>query len=145
LNSIKKEVEQLKEQMIEMANIQGSGKYIFNGTDTDQKPNQDGKIITEAGREEMVRIEVSKGINMAGNVSPEVVFDQELFDQIHEFITALEAGDDDELNNSLGNLQESSSNIIQARAELGARMNRLELIEDRLEKQVVIVKDTMAK
>src|SRR5699024_2455679 len=50
LNSIKKEVEQLKEQMIEMANSQVSGKYIFNGIDTDQKPIQDGKIITEAGR-----------------------------------------------------------------------------------------------
>ena len=145
LNSIKKEVEQLKEQMIEMANTQVSGKYIFNGIDTDQKPIQDGKIITEAGREEMVKIEVSKGINMDVNVSPEGVFDQELFDHIDGFITALEAGDDDELNNSLGNLQESSSNIIQARAELGARMNRLELIEDRLENQVVIVKDTMAK
>src|SRR5699024_3553229 len=145
LNSIKKEVEQLKEQMIEMANTQVSGKYIFNGTDTDQKPIQDGKIITEAGREEMVKIEVCKGINMDVNVRPEGVFDQELFDHIDGFITALEAGDDDELNNSLGNLQESSSNIIQARAELGARMNRLELIEDRLENQVVIVKDTMAK
>src|SRR5699024_11764184 len=45
----------------------------------------------------------------------------------------------------LENLQDSSSNIIQSRAELGARMNRLELIEDRLENQVVIAKDTMAK
>src|SRR5699024_535495 len=36
LESIKKEVEQLKEQMVEMANTQVSGKYIFNGTDTDK-------------------------------------------------------------------------------------------------------------
>lgn len=154
LNSIKKEVEQLKEQMIEMANTQVNGKYIFNGTDTDKplikkEKNDNGEVEIEFntgdGREEMVEIEVSKGINMEVNVSPEGVFDQELFDHIDGFITALENGDDDEINQSLENLQGSSSNIIQSRAELGARMNRLELIEDRLENQVVIAKDTMAK
>lgn len=154
LNSIKKEVEQLKEQMIEMANTQVNGKYIFNGTDTDKplikkEKNDNGEVEIEFntgdGREEMVEIEVSKGINMEVNVSPEGVFDQELFDHIDGFITALENGDDDEINQSLENLQDSSSNIIQSRAELGARMNRLELIEDRLENQVVIAKDTMAK
>lgn len=154
LNSIKKEVEQLKEQMIEMANTQVNGKYIFNGTDTDKplikkEKNDNGEVEIEFntgdGREEMVEIEVSKGINMEVNVSPEGVFDQELFDHIDGFITALENGDDDEINQSLENLQGSSSNIIQSRAELGARMNRLELIENRLENQVVIAKDTMAK
>lgn len=154
LNSIKKEVEQLKEQMIEMANTQVNGKYIFNGTDTDKplikkEKNDNGEVEIEFntgdGREEMVEIEVSKGINMEVNVSPEGVFDQGLFDHIDGFITALENGDDDEINQSLENLQDSSSNIIQSRAELGARMNRLELIEDRLENQVVIAKDTMAK
>lgn len=145
LDAIKKEVEQLKEQMIEMANTQVNGKYIFNGTDTNQKPIQDGEIVTGEGREEMVEIEVSKGINMEVNVSPDGVFDDELFENIDGFITALEHGDDEALNDSLADLQDSSSNIIQSRAELGARMNRLELIEDRLEDQVIIAKDTMAK
>ncbi|HLR72688.1 MAG TPA: flagellin, partial [Pseudogracilibacillus sp.] len=131
-----------------------NGKYIFNGTDTDKplikkEKNDNGEVEIEFntgdGREEMVEIEVSKGINMEVNVSPEGVFDQGLFDHIDGFITALENGDDDEINQSLENLQDSSSNIIQSRAELGARMNRLELIEDRLENQVVIAKDTMAK
>jgi len=154
LNSIKKEIEQLKEQMIEMANTQVNGKYIFNGTDTDKplikrEKNDNGEVELEFndgdGREEAVKIEVSKGINMEVNMSPEGVFDQELFDHIDGFITALENGDDGALNDSLANLQDSSSNIIQSRAELGARMNRLELIEDRLENQVIIAKDTMAK
>ncbi|HLR72902.1 MAG TPA: flagellar hook-associated protein FlgL, partial [Pseudogracilibacillus sp.] len=70
LNSIKKEVEQLKEQMIEMANTQVNGKYIFNGTDTDKplikkEKNDNGEVEIEFntgdGREEMVEIEVSKG------------------------------------------------------------------------------------
>jgi len=152
LKAIKKEVEQLKEQMIEIANTNVNGKYIFNGTDTDKKlieVNEDGSLSFNDGdgngRSEMVEIEVSKGIFMEVNVSPDGVFDENLFDNIDGFLEALESGNSDALNESIGELQTSSSNIIQARAELGARMNRLELIEDRLSQQVIIAKDTMAK
>src|SRR5690625_2972487 len=149
LKAIKKEVEQLKEQMIEIANSNVNGKYIFNGTDTDEAPIKvDGdtwEIIEGDGRSQMVEIEVSKGIFMEVNVSPDGVFDEDLFDNIDGFLEALDSGNSDALNESIGELQTSSSNIIQARAELGARMNRLELIEDRLSQQVIIAKDTMAK
>src|SRR5690625_7015878 len=83
---------------------------------------------------------------MAVNINPEGLFDEEgLFTNIESFLNALEDGDQEALNTSIGELQDSSLNIIQARAELGARMNRLELIEDRLSQQVIIAKDTMAK
>lgn len=82
------------------------------------------------------------------NINPEGVFDEELFKNIDNFINALDVEneddlDEDALNASIGDLQGSASNIIQARAELGARMNRLELVEDRLQQQVIIAKDTM--
>ena len=155
LSSIKKEVEQLKEQMIEIANTNVNGKYIFNGTDTNIPPIEVG--VDENGDEELifnvdpqdlqtVDVEVSKGIKMAVNISPEGLFDEEgLFTNIESFLNALENGDQEALNTSIGELQDSSLNIIQSRAELGARMNRLELIEDRLSQQEIIAKDTMAK
>lgn len=149
LKAIKKEVEQLKEQMIEIANTNVNGKYIFNGTDTNKKPvGPDGEILAGDGREKTVDIEVSKGIKMDVNINPEGVFDEELFKNIDNFINALDVEneddlDEDALNASIGDLQGSASNIIQARAELGARMNRLELVEDRLQQQVIIAKDTM--
>lgn len=149
-DSIAKEVEQLKEQLVEFANTKVNGKYIFNGTDTDKKPvsiAKDGTVTIEAsaGRTEAVEIEVSKDINMAVNMSPEELFDESLFDNIDSFIGALESGDTEDLNDSIGKLQDSSSQIIQSRAELGARMNRLELIEDRLSHQGIIAEDIMKK
>lgn len=149
LKAIKKEVEQLKEQMIEIANTNVNGKYIFNGTDTNEKPvDSDGTINMGEGRDKTVDIEVSKGIKMDVNINPDGVFDEELFENIDNFINALDVDNEDELdedalNQSIGDLQASNSNIIQSRAELGARMNRLELIEDRLDQQVIIAKDTM--
>lgn len=151
LDSILKEVEQLKEQLVEIANTNVNGKYIFNGTDTDTPPitkDGDGKLVyhTGDGRGKSVKIEVSKGINMAVNVSPEGLFDEEgLFHNINQFIDALKDGDSEKINESIGELQEGTSNIVQARAELGARMNRLELVEDRLSHQKIIAEDTMMK
>ncbi len=153
LKAIKKEVEQLKEQMIEIANTKVNGKHIFNGTDTNKpliEVDDDGNLNFNEGngRTETVDIEVSKGIKMDVNINPDGVFDEELFENIDNFINALDVDNEDELdedalNQSIGDLQASNSNIIQARAELGARMNRLELIEDRLDQQVIIAKDTM--
>lgn len=150
LDSIAKEVEQLKEQLVEFANTQVNGKYIFNGTDTDKKPvilKEDGIVEIDKGTgwNDDVEIEVSKGINMAVNVSPEGLFDEELFENIDSFLDGLKTGDTDKLNKSLGELQESSSNVVQSRADLGARMNRLELIEDRLSHQGIIAEDIMKK
>lgn len=150
LDSIAEEVKQLKEQMVEFANTKVNGKYIFNGTDTDKKPvsiDDEGNVTIEeaTGRKEAVEIEVAKDINMSVNVSPEELFDESLFENIDSFIGALENGDKEELNESVGNLQDSSSQIIKSRAELGARMNRLELIEDRLSHQGIIAEDTMKK
>src|SRR5699024_9595295 len=78
-------------------------------------------------------------------VSPEGVFDEQLFESIQGFIDALDQGEDVDFDESIGALNESTLNIINGRAALGARMNRLELIEDRLSQQEIIAKDTMAK
>lgn len=150
--SVMQEVKQLQEQLVELANTNVNGKYIFNGTNTDTKPvnpeaGANGYEVTFGPNNPIhpVKIEVSKGIQLEVNVSPENIFNQDLFDNIQNFIQALENNNQEELDNSMDTLNKSSLNIINGRAELGARMNRLELIEDRLAQQEIIAKDTMAK
>lgn len=155
--SIKQEVEQLQEQLAELANTRVNGKHIFNGTNTDTPPirqvEANGEISYEVTFGEGdnlqpvhdVNIEVSDGILFNVNVSPEGVFDEQLFESIQGFIDALDQGEDVDFDESIGALNESTLNIINGRAALGARMNRLELIEDRLSQQEIIAKDTMAK
>jgi len=148
--SIKEEVEQLREQLVELANTKVNGKYIFNGTDTDAPPitGENGNFSIGYNPENPpypVRIEVSKRIKLQVNVSPEEIFDEDLLQNIQNFITALDDDDQDALNESIGNLNESMLKIVNGRADLGARMNRLELIEDRLEQQEIIATDMMMK
>ena len=151
--AIAKEVEQLQRQLVEIANTNVNGKYIFNGTDTNLQPvevDAEGNVIVTDtdGRNQYVNIEVSKGITFDVNMDPDKMFNKELFANIDDFISALKSDDSnqqDEMNSALENLRKGTTDIVNTRAELGAKMNRLELIEDRLSHQEIIAKDTIMK
>lgn len=143
--SVKEEIKQLKEQMIDIANTNVNGKYIFHGTNTDQEPiGENGEINHQTSDYTTVEIEVSKGIKLQANVDPNKAFNESLFEGIDNFITALENNDQEGINDSIKELDEGMTGLVNTRAELGARMNRLELIENRLEEQEVSALKTMS-
>lgn len=149
--SIKEEVEQLEEYLVDIANTNVNGKYIFNGTNTGTAPVEivDGKV-TGNFHTDSVEIEVSKGISIQANVDASAIFDEEgFFGTISKLMEALEAngGADDliEVGESLIDLDTQINDLINGRANLGARMNRLELIEHRLDEQKVIATRTMSE
>ncbi len=135
MQAIGNEVTQLKEHLASIANTQVSGKYIFNGNDTANAPvdlavNQVSTNINE------VKLELSKGIQVAVNVSPQNVFPSDLFNDISDLESALSSGSS--VNDFLGKLDTHINNIVSERADLGARSNRIELIDDRVSDQEVI-------
>jgi len=142
--SIKQEVVQLKSHLIEIANTNVNNKYIFNGINTANRP------VEDTGAETIVNsnnapfyIAVSNQTEIQANVLPGDVFTQELFDELDQLMESLENGDD--LNENLEQMDIHINNIINARAELGARMNRLELVENRLNEQEVIATRIMSE
>lgn len=141
-----KEAEQIKEHLIDIGNTKVNDKYIFNGVDTGEKPIEktNGEIEINHN-DENVMIEVAKGIKLQANVNPENIFDEEVFNKIGRFIEGLDNNDMDEINNSIGEFDEAIDNTVSARADLGARMNRLDLVENRLDEQEVIAKTTMTE
>lgn len=142
--AIKAEVEELEKQLIEVANTRVNGKYIFNGTDTNEKPvNKDGSLNIGTGRNQDVNIEISEDIQFTVNVKPDDVFPEEIFQNIEAFKSALDG--DGDIDESLDKIRSSSKGLVEGRAKLGARMNRLELIADRLEQQGITAEDTMKK
>lgn len=147
--SIQKEINPLKEQLKEIGNTKVNGKYIFNGTDTDKAPidiGEDGEVnVHIEPPTHPVKMEVSKGVRFPVNITPEDVFNEDLFDKIASFEKALHENDSEAMQESVGGIQEGAKEFVHGRAELGARMNRLELIEDRLEKQSITAEEAMAK
>lgn len=139
------EAEQLKEHLIDIGNTKINGKHIFNGVNTDEKPiNKNGSLADEYNTKK-VRIEVAKGIKLQANVDPDKVFNKALFNRIDDFIGRLGNEENDSIEKSIGELDESINDTINARANLGARMNRLDLVENRLDEQEVNAKATMSK
>jgi flagellar hook-associated protein 3 FlgL len=139
--AIAREIEQLKKDLVQTANTKVAGKYIFNGTNIDQAPVTDqtspNAPIVQNNADD-VMIEVSKGVKLKANVNPRNVFSQELFDTLQQIENTLNGAASGDLDNLLKNLDSHINNVLAERAELGARYNRLELIEQRISEQQVI-------
>ncbi|WP_226037127.1 flagellar hook-associated protein FlgL [Aquibacillus saliphilus] len=137
--NIAEEVDQLKDHLVEIANTKVNDKYIFNGTSTTEKPvtvDGDGIVTNVSENEQAVNIEVTSGTKLQTNINPTNVFGEQLFNDIEAFSAALKSGTaDEELNSFITDIDANIDNVVNERADLGARMNRLELIEDRLETQ----------
>ncbi|WP_261131800.1 flagellar hook-associated protein FlgL [Bacillus sp. Marseille-Q3570] len=138
-SAIAKEISQIRDHLIDIANTKVAGKYIFNGNNTTEAPVGADGTRSATANDNPVEIEVSKGIKVRTNITPSNVFSQELFDDLKELVGKLEnGGSDEEISTYLSNLDNHMDNNTAERAELGARYNRIEMISDRVAEQEVI-------
>lgn len=150
--SAAEEIKQLQEHLVSLGNTKVNNKYIFNGTNTLQKPikpadpQTDPPTFSVDNNSSEVSIEVSKGITIAVNTDPEKLFPQELFDKITELVDDL--GDSTTTGSDIGDylseIDGHIDSILAERSELGARMNRVEMIEERLMQHEIIANKTMS-
>jgi flagellar hook-associated protein 3 FlgL len=141
--AIAREIEQLKKDLVQVANTKVAGKYIFNGTSIDKAPvtdqNSPNAPIVKNNNDDFT-IEVSKGVKLKININPNNVFSQGLFNTLQEIENTLNGVAPGDLDSLLKRLDDHMNSVLAERAELGARVNRLELIEQRIAQQQVIAK-----
>ncbi|WNF22616.1 flagellar hook-associated protein FlgL [Mesobacillus jeotgali] len=141
--AVAREIEQIKNDLVQVANTKVSGRYIFHGTDTENPPAQPGNPPTAAGNLanaeiKNYNIEVSRGVTLRANVDPGKMFNDELFKAVHDVQVALESDNPKELDGLLNTLDSVMDRISSERSELGARYNRLEMIDDRISQQEIM-------
>lgn len=142
LNSIAEEVAQLKDHIKTIANAKVGDKYIFNGTNTLNPPIVGDNINFTS---DDVLFELAKGITVPVNMQGEDVFgsgDDSVFTVLNELENALRNGDD--LDGFLDRLDVQQDRMLAARSELGARTNRLEFMEERIDNQEIMAKRIMS-
>lgn len=151
---INAEMQQIKEQLRDIANTKIGESYIFSGTHTNQplytdKTGPQNPAITTGGNKP-IEINVFDGISMNINTQG-----ADLFKNIDGFMThvttLLESGaTGPEIGNALGlevtngankipGLDGIYENTLTVRADVGARQNRVEMMENRLSLQEVNV------
>ncbi|MFC6231945.1 flagellar hook-associated protein FlgL [Paenibacillus allorhizosphaerae] len=143
LDSIKSEVDQLYSQMVSIGNSQFNGRYIFNGQKTDKAPYTEATAATDPVDTGEFLTNIGVGVRIAANKTGNTVFGEaddpanpgtndNIFRVMKDLSAALEAGDTTEVSNIIGRLDQCNDKFLEARADVGAKMNRMELAQSRL-------------
>lgn len=145
--SIEKEIKQLTEHLEEIANTKFGDKYLFNGTDTLNKPvDASTSPPTVSDNSNAVKIELSKGVVIQVNANPKEVFTEDFFTDLQALSNDLTSGKTgDELNGYLSKLDTHMDAVTFERAKMGASLNRIELMEKRVDEQEIIAKRIMSE
>jgi len=137
LNSIKSEIGQLYEQLVQIGNSEFNGKYVFNGQFTDVAPYTSASAATEMTDAVHIQYEVSSGVKMPVSTTGNEVFgapsdDDNAFKVLKDLISALDSADSSAVGDVLGKLDSRYDKFLEVRADVGAKTNRLEHAENRL-------------
>lgn len=148
LDNIASEMGQLKQQLVDISNSQFKGKYIFNGQFTDTisyDPAVDPKtVVTDTGKiDYFINAGIKLSVNLNGNdvfgyppastgvTSPKYEEDNAFY-VIDNMIASLQSGNYANVSTQIPFLESRMDKVLTQQAEVGARVNRLELMEDRL-------------
>ncbi len=133
---IKIELNQLREQIKNLANTKVGDKYIFSGTKTDTPVYGENGFPTDQATldafDKTVEIEVFDGVSLNVNSNAAAMFKDidDLFEELENI------GDDGAgFSDALSKIDKQMDAVLTARADIGARSNRAELMHNRLEMQ----------
>lgn len=140
-DAIAAEIDEILHHLVDLANSTHGGLYLFSGNETLTRPYQldpalqigkGGNDPEYQGDGGARRYETGAGVTVAVNIPGEDVFDR-IFADLIALRDALESGDTDEISGTiLGEIQASLDGLVEGRADLGARANRLGLAADRM-------------
>lgn len=131
-NAIKMEVEQLRDQLIQIGNTTFDGRYIFNGDETTNPPfNSDGTIAYPAanGLKKEFAPGIVLDIGITGTAISNDTVANNVFETVNNIIEDLE--NDRSPMNNMDELTDHLNNALMLRGEAGARCNRLETMKEK--------------
>ncbi len=133
-DALAKEVAQLKEQLVQVANSTHEGRYIFGGFKTTTAPFTGAGVYN--GDTGIISYEIGINVSIPVNVTGDAVFinTQNIFQLLTDIEADLTTGNVSNLSDiRIGELDNAIDNILSIRADVGAKTNRLELTKTHLE------------
>jgi flagellar hook-associated protein 3 FlgL len=137
LDAIKQEITQLYDQAVAIGNDQLNGKYIFNGQMTDKQPYDAANADKQDTDTQKFYMQFSAGVEVPINITGNEVFgsstdSDNLFKVLKDIESSLTAPyNSSQLTAAVTQLQSRYDKIINIRSEVGARTNRVDLIDQR--------------
>ncbi|MDI4650349.1 flagellar hook-associated protein FlgL [Cohnella hashimotonis] len=157
-DAINLEVKELYNQLVEIGNSKFNGKYVFNGEQTQTAPYPGTKIddatgkmayevTTDAGQ---TQYELGPGVTLGANLTGVEIFGNptdadNVFLVVKQVSDALKDGNYNKVSDLIGSIDTRLGTLLEKRAEVGARTNRLALVSDRLTQTGVNLKSIQSK
>ncbi len=146
--AIAEEVQQLRDQVITLANTTLGDKYIFGSYNVSSAPfmpdPETGDVLLNGtsmvfddGDEEFIRYEINLGIDfdvaVPGNALLGVGEQNNIYFQINEFLNTIQNPEStlNEIQPFIGSMQNLQKSVLATMAEVGGRTSRLEMMETR--------------
>jgi len=138
-DALAEEVNQLKDQLIQIANSTHGSRYIFGGTRTDAAPYNAAAADGWAGNDGDIQFEIAPGVTIQVNLPGKELFvgntgDDGAIPVLTKLANSL--GDPSkkgaDISPLLGEIDKVLDRFIARRGEIGAKVNRMEMSLDRL-------------
>lgn len=143
-DQIAAEIKELKDEMVNIGNSKLGARYLFAG----QKTNMNSKPFTADGSyqgdNQSINREVSPGVNMKINTNGNEIF-SDAIDQLDKLEDALEDDDQAEIDGIIGELDKTINTNTEERAQIGAKINRLDMTESKLEEEKIQSEELLSK
>ncbi|GIO86567.1 flagellar hook-associated protein FlgL [Paenibacillus faecis] len=143
--TISSEIKQLKEQLVTIGNSTFNGRYLFNGQKTDQPPYTVAGAANAQTDPGLFYLNVSPSVKVPVSITGEVVFGQagtnNAFKVLDDLANALDTNNEAGIQTAISNVDVTSDRINVSWSEIGARMNRFELMINRIQDEQVNVKE----
>lgn len=157
MQALAHEIDQLIDELVQTANTSYGGRFLFGGSQTTKAPFE--RIADEKDLDYPVRY-IGNDANLDWEIAPQVtitvnengqrvfmeaVGNKSVFEVLASLKTALESAQHDQVANTLGELDQAIDHLLNIRASLGARSNRLQMSQDRLFNSKISLTETMSK
>jgi len=142
------EVGQLLTAATSLGNSRYQGRYIFAGHQTDTEPftpdfSAAPMAIAYNGDDGAMEREIEQGERLEVNTPGSRAWPQ-VFDALIGLRNALQSNDLAAIQASTGTIAAASTELLEVRSEIGARMNRMDLAEQRLLDEDLMLKTVVA-
>ncbi|MCT4605031.1 MAG: flagellar hook-associated protein FlgL [Marinisporobacter sp.] len=163
---IKVEIDQLKEQLIKVANTTYAGKYVFSGYKTDQQLlDANGKYNIASKNNEKMKYEIgiaesidvnTLGHKLFGTIDANKLSDEAELDAVRkslvegakgkgahliavfdDFSDALNNDDKNRISVAIERIGNHMKNVLSVRGEIGVKTNRMEMLVNRIDRDTI--------
>lgn len=140
------EVSQLQGQLLDLANTQVDGKYLFAGYNNQTLPFS-GSPVVYNGTDDHQMIEINPGSTVAKNITGEELFMSpvNLFTTLDDLNTALTSGDSATISAQLTPLEEAADQVRTQQSSLGNISARMDDMVSMHENALLQVESTLSR